>query len=288
MYVHELDRPWVDTPFIFQGFAVKNELDIETLQQHCDYVYIIEEQRLSNHVQSKPLETNVSKTVNIAGLPNSRKEYKDKTLVEKELGYSKAIHYELMKNVHSLMDDIRLGNKLNVTETNKAVNRMVESIIRNPDAFMWLSKLKSIDGYTYGHSIDSSALAVAFGRHLVFSKKELQDIAIGVLLCDIGKMQVPQEILTKPGRLTEHEFELVKKHVEYSVELMKQTNGISEASIEIAYTHHERYNGNGYPQGLKGEQIPIYGRMAAIVDCYDAITSERPYNRAMSPHRAVR
>lgn len=288
MYVHELDRPWIETSFLFQGFTINTPEDIKKLKECCEFVYIIEEQQLEKPALARPTETPPKKPQAVEGLPSIRIEYEDKVGVEKELGIAREAHQSLTKEIYGLIDSIRIGHKLSAKEVTRAVDQMVDSIIRNPDAFFWLTKLKKVDTYAYNHAVDSSALAVAFGRHLGFGKEELSDLAIGVLLCDIGNTRLPRNLLRKPGRLSPSDRETVRQHVLHSVEILESTNGISDASIEIAYTHHERYNGSGYPRGLKGNEIPIGGRIAAIVDYYDAITSDRPYKPALSPHLAIR
>jgi len=190
--------------------------------------------------------------------------------------------------VDEIMNNVRDDKKLDINRTKEVVSSMTDSILRNPNAFLWMRILKDKDSYTYSHCMDSGALAIAFGRHIGLSRNELEDLGMGALLSDVGKMQVPDELLNKPGELTEKEFEIVKKHVVYSVRIMQKSGGLSKAAIATAATHHERFDGSGYPRGLKGNEIPVLGRMAAIVDCYDAITSDRPHRRAISPNEAVR
>lgn len=288
MYVYELDRPWLGTPFLFQGFTICADEDIRKLQECCKYVYIIEDQRLEEPEPLTAVTTHSASSRKIKGLPKKRTLYENKISVEKELGVAKEAYHNLTKEIYGLVQNIRLGQKISSKQISHAANHMVDSIIRNPDAFFWLSKLKKIDTYAYNHAIDSSALAVAFGRHLGFAKEGLNDIAIGVLLCDIGNTRLPRKLLSKPGRLSRDDRDIIKQHVTYSVEIMKESQGISEVAIEIAYTHHERFSGNGYPRGLAGNDIPIGGRIAAIVDYYDAITSDRPYNPGLPPHLAIR
>ncbi|MDH5736260.1 MAG: HD-GYP domain-containing protein, partial [Gammaproteobacteria bacterium] len=141
--------------------------------------------------------------------------------------------------------------------------------------------------YTYSHSIDNCALAIAFGRHMGLPKEDLHTLSIGMLLLDMGKMKVADEILNKNATLTEEEFAEVKRHVEYGVEILRNTQGIPDDVIHIALTHHERFDGSGYPNGIMGTMIPVYGRMAGIIDVYDAMTSKRPYSEAISQHSAL-
>jgi HD-GYP domain-containing protein (c-di-GMP phosphodiesterase class II) len=160
-------------------------------------------------------------------------------------------------------------------------------MIRNSDAFVWLSKMRHYDAYSYEHSVQNCALGIAFGRHLGLSKKSLNTLAMGLLLMDVGKIRLPKELLTKSEMLTPAETEIMRKHVAFSVDILRNTNGISDDVINIALTHHERYDGSGYPNGLVGIQTPAYGRMAAIIDCYDAMVTDTPYRKAISEHKAL-
>ena len=293
MYVSRLDRPWVETPFLFQGFEIKDQADIEDLQRHCQFVYIDIErgEPAKRYLDSKPTaaarrtESGLERIfISHPGQPV----YPDTRSVEEEMAPARGNHHQACERISNILDDVRSGRKLNVAAAEQAVNNMIESILRNPDAFMWLTKLKNKDSYTYAHSIDACALAITFGRHLGLPRKDIEQVAIGTLLFDIGKMKLPEELLDKPGRLTEAEFTLMQAHVGHSVKLMTDTHDINPTSIEVAYSHHERHNGSGYPCGLDFEHTTVFGKIAAIVDCYDAITSDRPYSLAMSPHEAIR
>lgn len=293
MYISRLDRPWVETPFPFQGFRIKDQNDVANLQRDCQFVYIDIERgepakrylETTTRSATRRIDTGLQR---ILRSKPGRPVYTDRVSVEEELTPARASHHSACERVSNILDDVRSGRKLNVGAAQQAVNSMIESILRNPDAFMWLSKLKNKDSYTYTHSIDTCALAITFGRHLGLPRKDLEQVAIGTLLFDIGKMKLPEEFLDKPGRLTEAEFALMQEHVAHSVHLMTNSKGISATSIEVAFSHHERHNGSGYPRGLTSDQTSVYGKIAAIVDCYDAITSERPYSVAMSPHDAIR
>ena len=292
MYVSRLDRPWLETPFLFQGFLIQNQDDIAELQRHCQYVYIdIEKGKpAKQYLDFKPSQQQRT-DANLKRICRSTLDkpvYPDTVSVEEELAPARDSHHVACERISNILDDVRCGRKLNVAAAEQAVNSMIESILRNPDAFMWLTKLKNKDSYTYTHSIDACALAITFGRHLGLPRQELEQVAVGTLLFDIGKMKLPEALLDKPGRLTEEEFALMQAHVAHSVHLMADTKGVSPASIEVAYSHHERHNGCGYPRGLTSEKTSVYGKIAAIVDCYDAITSDRPYSVAVSPHEAIR
>jgi putative nucleotidyltransferase with HDIG domain len=164
---------------------------------------------------------------------------------------------------------------------------MVESVIRNPDALVCLAQLKKRDEYTVTHSMRVCILALTFGRHLDFTAEELNLLGLGALLHDVGKMKIPESILNKPDRLTPEEFEIIKTHVPHGVAILESHPGIPKAAIELVHSHHERYNGAGYIRGLKGDNIGLFGSIGAIVDCYDAITSDRVYHAGISSYDAL-
>jgi HD-GYP domain-containing protein (c-di-GMP phosphodiesterase class II) len=289
MYVSRLDRAWVDTPFMFQGFYIHDDEDIIALRKHCRYVYTdTTKENIADHMLQTLVSTKQSTSNSIAGLPVRKVHYVDTASVEDEIVIARECHADLSRTVDNIIADVKSGNTIDLNKAKKTVDNMIDSIARNPDAFTWLTKLKDKDSYTYRHSMDVSILAVTLGRHLGLSKNELKELAIGSLLFDIGKIKIPANVLNKPGRLTEEEFELVRKHVDFSVEIMQKIKGMPARAIEIARFHHERHNGKGYPQGLQGTEIPVFARIAAIVDCYDAITSDRTYSRAISSHDAIK
>lgn len=287
MYIARLDRPWLETPFLFQGFHTNSEKDLSDLRQHCRFVYIDDEKGVkADHY----LEDDKSDAMSIPDrttLPQRKNTYDTKVDLKLEVSAARENERRLTEQVASIMDDVHNGAKISISAIKSSVTDMIESILRNPDAYMWLRKMQQADSYLYSHAIDVSVLAVAFGRHLGLDKAELEDLAVGTMLFDIGKMKLPVELLTKPKKLSDAEFALVRRHVEFSVKLMEETRGISQRSIDIARSHHERHNGRGYPKRLPGSQIPVFGRIAAIVDCYDAIISKRPYSAPLPSHEAI-
>ena len=287
MYVSKLDRPWVETPFMFQGFLIEKNEQIRSLQEYCEHVYIDVEKG-----DGPPAEgigpVALPADFPPAPLPKPRVQYETETTVEDELEVAKSTHTTLTDAVTDYLDEVRSGKKPDVAVVKNTITEMQASIIRNPDAFMWLRRLKKKDTYTYAHCIDCSVLAIAFGRQMGLPPAQIQNLGIGALMFDVGKRKVRDELLSKPDALTPEEFEEVKKHVGYSLEIMRETRGILQPAIDAAASHHERFDGSGYPQGLKGGEIPLLARMAGIVDFFDAVTSERAHATAMSPHAAIR
>ncbi len=295
MYVSKLDRPWIQAPFLIQGFFIKDESEICALVKYCDYVYIDTElgiqadayydtetviqikKRLTTNIQVEKILDTGRKTV----------DYVDKNTTIEELPEAKAALEKASECVaHIVEHDIRNG-QLDIATIKDAVEPILESMIRNSDAFMWLSKMRDHDIHTYEHSVQNCALGIAFGRHLGLNKRELNTFATGLLLMDIGKIRLPKELLLKDTPLTTVEAGLMRKHVAFTVELLGNTKGINEHVINIALTHHERYDGCGYPNGLVGVQTPAYGRMAAIIDYYDAMITTTPNRNAISEHKAL-
>ncbi len=297
MYVSNLDRPWIDTPFLLEGFLIKDEDDLSTLNQYCSYVYIDPDRGIStpqnaeeapeeNPEEAPSLKTN---TYLERFLQDNKKEvqYKNTKSTKEELPAAKFALEEASNQVAHIMDDVKDGKNLNIEAVRGVVEPVLDSIIRNSEAYMWLSMMQKKSAYTYSHSVNNCALAIAFGRFMGLPKKDLRTLAVGLLMMDMGNVHVPEGILNKKGKLTEAEYRIVKKHVKQGVKILKSTKGINEDIINIALTHHERFDGSGYPAAIQGTRIPVYGRMAAIIDCYDAMTSNRPFSAARSPYEAL-
>ncbi|NOQ89623.1 MAG: HD domain-containing protein, partial [Gammaproteobacteria bacterium] len=213
--------------------------------------------------------------------------YKNTKPAKEELPAAKTALDNASNQVARIMDDVKDGKNLDIKAVRGVVEPILDSIIRNSEAYMWLSMMQKKNAYTYSHSVDNCALAIAFGRYMGLPKKDLRTLAIGLLMMDMGNVKVPQGILNKSGRLTGVEYRIVKKHVAHGVDILKTTKGMDDDIVNIALTHHERFDGSGYPNSLHGTQIPVYGRMAAIIDCYDAMTSHRPFSAAKSPYAAL-
>ncbi len=288
MFVSRLDRPWIDTPYKIQGFLIKSEKDIEKLVQYSQSVYIDVEKSLDSSEskkEEKPLTENQKKEFLLGKKPRN---YEDQTDFSGEIREATDTHKVLTKAAYNIMADISRNDKVDLPGIRKAVNPMVESIVRNPDAFSWLTQMKTKDDYTYNHSVSASIWAVALGRQLGMPKRDLQHLGMGALLFDVGKLKLPEKLINNPNIYNATEHKIVRKHVDYSVQIVSEIKGIDEKIVEMVATHHERHNGEGYPKGMKGNKIPLFGKIAGLVDCYDAITSNRSFKSAISPHDAVR
>jgi len=299
MYVAELDRPWRETPFLFQGFEIRSPADIEELKRFCEWVYVEIPETFAwppppaAPRRPAPVPTEAEQRVardllKIINQPRGAPVYADRCSLEQEMPAAHAHYLAARDALHGVMADVRAGRSIDGHGIGRAVGELAESIIRNPDALNCLTQLKRKDEYTALHSLRVCILALAFGRHLGLDRDMLHALGIGALLHDVGKLRVPDAILTKPGALDEQELALMRRHVPYGVEILERTPSIPRAAIEVARCHHERYDGSGYQEGLKGDQIGLFGMIGGIVDCYDAVTSDRPYREGMSSHMALK
>lgn len=294
MFVSSLDRPWLESPFPVQGFPVKSTRDRDELGEFCNSVYVdVRRSRIASipkHIlsQSEPVDP-ASNSAQIYALTRRRRPtpYPKATSRKEEMRRAKT-HCQAMESVYlTLQHDARNNRGVNLPELKSAIEPMVRSVVRNPDAYIWLTHLKSMDKYDYHHALSCAVLAVAFGRHLGLPMAQLNALATGCFLFDIGKAKLPGKLLNNTRRLSRDEFERVKQHVNFSLDILGQTRGIDNQIRAMIQTHHERYNGGGYPAGLSGDQIPLFGRIAGMVDAYDAITSQRPYCQPIPAYRAI-
>ncbi|HET6265308.1 MAG TPA: HD-GYP domain-containing protein [Usitatibacter sp.] len=403
MFVADLDRPWVDTPFLLQGFLIEDQEQITALRSHCEFVIVDRARSVGDEYEAPkvaptstippggrkpvagapapagsapsgpardaaapsqaPVEApkgtparagKVLKLEDVArrgrggphptgnggnghddgdgmlgwfkGLFGGKREklatgssgftppmeavpetpqefearaallppgiqvqtYVNQTTVEEEAPRARELVVQAAGLLEKLVADIRLGQSFEVERVEDIVDDMVESIVRNPQALMWVAKLREQDITTYGHGLQVSVYLTSFGRHLGFPRAQLSQLAQVGLLLDIGKIRLPRALLEKQGRLTDPEFEQAKEHVQHGLAILAETPGFDAEILRGIEQHHERMNGTGYPQGLLGEEIGIFGRMSGIVDCFAALTNHRPYAAAVSSYEALR
>ena len=395
MFVADLDRPWVDTPFLLQGFIIEDDSQIADLRKHCEYVIVDRARSIGDQFEAapamapgaqrgaagnaankpapaaprpspKPIEPPPSPPAGrsaprlkmirledvaragsrggagpasdddsegvmgrmLGGLkgmfggaakekpavparlavpepqPETPQEfearasllppgtpvqtYQNLATVEEEAPRAREVVSHATELLDKLVGDIRLGNSFEVERVEEIVEDMVDSIVRNPQALMWVAKLRQEDITAYGHGLQVSVYLTSFGRHLGFPRGQLSLLAQVGLLLDIGKLKLPREILDKQGRLSDNEFEAAKEHVDLGITILKETPNFPRDVLLGIEQHHERMNGSGYPKGLVGEEIGIFGRMAGIVDCFAALTNHRPYAAAVSSYEALR
>ena len=213
--------------------------------------------------------------------------YEDMATVEEEITAAADSFKRTSELLHRIAEDIRAGDDLKLENVELVINDMVDSMVRNPDALMWVARMREQDLNIYSHGISVAVNLVAFGRHLGYPKEQLAQLGMLGLLLDIGKIKVPRELLEKNERLSADEFEQIKEHVELGLGILRETPNIHPDVLEGIAQHHERMNGSGYPQNLMGDKISTFGRMGAIADTYAAVTKPRPYAEVISPHQAL-
>ncbi|MDF2457813.1 MAG: putative Metal dependent phosphohydrolase [Nitrospira sp.] len=290
MSVVGMDRSWLDTPFLRHRILITRRAQIDKLRRAGVGTVVIE---------CKPCPEPVPVALPPIGnspdpdLARSTDESSDgrrmerPTAFEEELPIAHDVYRSAKGLVEAAMQDVRIGRAINSDAVSRLVTAMVDSILRNADALVSLSRLKSFDEYTFFHSVNTSILALALGRRLGFSPDMLHLLGSGTLLHDIGKTKIPLDILNKPGRFEPHEFEIMKQHALRGVEVLSVTTGFQEEIIRPALEHHERVDGTGYPFGRNRAELTPFGLIASVVDIYDAMTSDRCYHKGMPAHRVL-
>ena len=202
---------------------------------------------------------------------------------EEEVGRAAEVLHRSKQAVTALFNEARLGRAIDSEVCLPIVEEVASSLARNPSAFVSLARLKTKDDYTYMHSVAVCGLMVALARHMGLSDAEAREAGLAGLLHDVGKMQMPLEVLNKPGSLTDAEFAVMRSHPERGWEMLKDGAKVPPVALDVCLHHHEKIDGTGYPHKLAGEQISLMARMGAVCDVYDAITSTRPYKAAWDP-----
>lgn len=288
MFIHDLNCGWMDHPFLRPRFALRSDREIESIAEAgLREVYI--DTALGLDASDAPTREEVAAEVHeemrrLAGQAAGPA----RISAREELVRARRVHAEANRLVRNLLHDVRLGKQVQVEQAEPMVSKITASILCNNGALLSLTRIKSKDGYTFEHSVSVCALMVAFSRGLGLAASAIHEAGIGGLLHDAGKMRTPDEVLNKPGSLSDEEFAIMRHHVVAGRAILQTTPGISGIALDVAVQHHERYDGSGYPQRLRGKEISFYGQMAAIVDVYDAITSDRVYHKALAPTDALR
>ncbi len=289
MYIHDINCGWLDHPFFGRSMSLKDdEMVSKIVNFGIREVYI--DTDIGLDVDSAPTKEEADKEVmeEINKIDEINFDDIEPVAVGREIMMAKKVRKEALKTVQNVMNNIKMGAQIHKEEVEVVVNDIIISMLRNPNAMMSMGMLRKTDEYLYQHSISVSALMVSFGKLLGFDSKLLKEIGLGAMLHDIGTMQVPHSIISKPNGLTENEYEQIKKHVTYGRNILQETEGVTEMSIITAYQHHERMDGTGYPKGIKGDEISRAGRAIAIIDVYDALTTKRCFRHLVPPAEAIK
>lgn len=291
MYVVELDRPWLETPFLVQGFVIKSLQELDIINELCNHVFIDTGRSRVFHKPSldrRPTQQALTKD-KLEQLLNVRvTPYKDSTSLSSELKAAQSVYSDYEVMVTRFYGDLKREQKVDMKTVRQSMGSIVDSVIRNPDAIMLLARLKRKSDYAYNHALGSSIWAASMGRKLGLPKHVLVSMASGAMLLDVGKINISDRLLNKSGPLTAEERILMQSHVHKGLDILKNSTGVDKIALEMVQTHHERYDGKGYPNGLREAEIPVYGRIAGIVDSYDALINSTPYRQAIAPSEAIK
>jgi putative nucleotidyltransferase with HDIG domain len=289
IFIHDFNSGWLEHPFLRNRVLLKTDAEIEKiLARGIREVYIDTDRGLD--IDDAPTKHDVDQALDgeINKLQPAPRRARQSVPFTEEIKRARHLLHASKEQTRVLLDAVRMGMKLDVPQIEIVVEKMTASVLRNRHALLSLARIKNKDEYTYLHSLSVSALCISFAHHLDLPSGEIKALSIGGLLHDIGKVKMPLEVLNKPGPLTEKEFEIMKTHVAHGDCILRETAGIDDTAMCVTRHHHERLDGSGYPEGLQGEQISQFGRIGAIVDIYDALTSERCYKEAIEPPAVIR
>jgi HD-GYP domain-containing protein (c-di-GMP phosphodiesterase class II) len=281
MYVCELDKPWLESSFLFQGFELKNQEDVDAVRQECQFVYIdVEKQTIVSKFQSKSAPY-------ISGSLDKRPAPQPKSSFIQEIDHASHTYGQTSDLVRSFMEDVQLGKAINTAIAKKVVAECVDSVLHAPDALLWMTQLKHRDMYTAQHSMNVCILSIALGRHINLAESELNNLGLCGMMHDMGKMKIPLEILNKPAKLEPDELIIMQSHSLQGGKLLLSSKDMYSGAIDVARSHHERLDGTGYPYRLTDVQITPYSRIVTIADMYDAISSDRVYQKGRTHLEAI-
>jgi HD-GYP domain-containing protein (c-di-GMP phosphodiesterase class II) len=292
MYIHELCGSWMDHPFWRKSFLLETEADLNTLRTcGIQEVWIDPGRGLDVEgdvlaVSDEEAERQIASELELIAKAQPKAEAR--ASLHDELVRARKLQAKSKAAVTSMFQEARMGKAIKVSEAAPLVDEISQSIARNPEAFLNLARLKTKDDYTYMHSVAVCALMIALGKQLGLEGEELKEAGLAGLLHDVGKMMVDQDVLNKPGKLTDEEFEMIKEHPRRGWEILQGSSDITPMALDVCLHHHERMDGKGYPEKLSGEQISLFARMGAVCDVYDALTSNRCYKNGWEPAETIR
>jgi HD-GYP domain-containing protein (c-di-GMP phosphodiesterase class II) len=290
MYVHDLNCGWMEHGFLRSRFLLTQPEEIDKLRaQGLNEIYIdtARGEDLADAPTREEVDRGLDQRLRGSAAPGAALD-PGRVPQREEAVAARRILEEAAGVVEGLLQDVRMGRQLDPAKARPLVKAVRGSVLRNPGALLSLSRIKDADTYTFQHSVSICALLVSFAQAQGLDAASVEEAGLGGLLHDVGKMKVPSEVLNKPGKLTEDEFEVMKSHAAQSEDLLEGVPGISRMVVQIAGEHHEKMGGGGYPRGLVGEAISPIGRMTAIVDVYDALTSNRVYHKGKEPSEVLK
>ncbi len=274
MFVAELDRPWLETPFAVQGFVVQDTSEILYVSKFVDHVFVDAE------FKGRPT------FLNLALEPTAPQTGKRLELKE-DLKQARVSFDNAADTLDKVYESIRSGHSGDIQAVQDSINPLIENVFRNREAVAALLRLRESDDYRYQHGISMAVWAAILGRQIGLHRDDLETLALGCAMCDVGMTQLPPELLAQPEMLTDQQRRIIRAHPKMGAELVSSTSDVSFEVVAIIENHHERMDGSGYPRGMEGATIPMLARIAGLVDAYDAMITPRPYATARTSHEAA-
>lgn len=291
MHLKEFCGSWMEHPFWRNAFVITDPKDIERiLTSSIQEVWIDSSKGLDIPDDDPALSVADTEAQVDAELKLAAQSVREITpaSTSKEIARAAKICAQSKNAVTSMFQEARMGKAVDTANAKKLVEEITDSVSRNPGALISLARLKTADDYTYMHSVAVCALMIALAKQLRLDEEQTRSAGIAGLLHDLGKALMPMDVLNKPGKLTDEEFSIIKKHPEEGHKLLLESTGADEIALDVVLHHHEKTDGSGYPKGLKDSEISLFAKMGAVCDVYDAITSNRPYKAGWDPAESLR
>lgn len=291
MHLKEFCGSWMEHPFWRTGFVITDPKDLASiLASSIKEVWIdcdkgidvpagqtaVSEAESDAQVEAA-LEQVVLERRNVAPLTTAQ-----------EIAHATKICFEAKRAVISMFEEARMGRAVDTGGAQKLVDEITDSVARNPGALISLARLKTVDDYTYMHSVAVCAMMVALAKQLKLNEHQTRQAGIAGLMHDLGKAMIPMEVLNKPGKLSDAEFDIVKRHPVEGYRMLLSGTDVDPIVLDVCLHHHEKTDGSGYPKGLKDVDISLFAKMGAVCDVYDAVTSNRPYKAGWDPAESLR
>lgn len=290
MFIQKLGDSWLTHPFWRGSFLLEKADDLAKIRKSgIAEVWIDPDRGLDGPDTQSAVPDDADP---MSAPPDKRSDDAEPAIarvsVAAELGRARRLYEGSKVRMRAMFAEARLGRAIDTEGVQALVEEISASVQRNPWALITVARLKTADEYTYMHSVAVCALMIALARQLGLPEHETREIGTAGLFHDIGKAQIPAEILNKPGKLTDEEFAIVKTHPRLGWELLRRTVGIGEITLDVCLHHHEKMDGTGYPDRLSSDAISLHARMGAVCDIYDAVTSNRPYKKGWDPAESLR
>lgn len=281
MFIDKFEGSWLKHPFWKSSFKLDSQNDLkEIINSGISYIWI--DTSKGDDIESTKVE--VIETSEKAEKPE---EIVQKVALEDEIEVAKETLAKAKQATIEMFEEARMGNSVSVQDVEPLVDEISQSVMRNSSAMLSITRIKSIDDYTYLHSVAVCALMIALGKQMNY-QGDFHSLGMAGLLHDVGKTGIPEDVLNKPGKLTDEEFELIKGHPYHGWKVLKESSGVDEIALDVCLHHHERVDGTGYPDKISGDKLSLVARMGAVCDVYDAITSERCYKKGWDPADALK